>query len=288
MIRRPRVGYTVPMKHSDLAVQAFPVLHDLHCHSFLSSCCEDESCTAPAIFARAKALGYDTLCLTDHLWDPAVPGASDWYAPQTPEHVLSSRRYADVEGLRCLVGCETEFGCGGLALAPEHYDLFDFVVIPPNHMHFAGLVRPAGLTGADSMAALFTDRLDRISRLDVPMEKTGIAHLTCRLLYSEGTVAEVIRRMDEKRLREIFLRFADRGAGIELNAAAFRELEASPDEILLPYRVAKDCGCRFYCASDAHRMASLERVGTVLPRVAELLGLTEKDRYVIPGSPREG
>ena len=57
---------------------SFPILHDLHCHSFLSACCGEEACTAPAIFALAKAMGYDTLCLTDHMWDPAVPGASDW------------------------------------------------------------------------------------------------------------------------------------------------------------------------------------------------------------------
>ena len=266
---------------------SFPILHDLHCHSFLSACCGEEACTAPAIFALAKAMGYDTLCLTDHMWDPAVPGASDWYAPQTPEHVLSARRYANEAGLRCLVGCETEFTGDRLGLAPEHFDLFDFVVIPPNHMHFIGFVRPAGVIGAKEMAALFTDRLDRISRLDIPMEKTGIAHLTCRLLYSEGTVAEVIRRMDEKRLTEIFRRFADRGAGIELNAAAFRELDDHPDETLLLYRVAKDCGCRFYCASDAHRLASYRRVGEVLPRVTAALGLTAKDRYVIPKSPRE-
>ena len=265
----------------------FPVRHDLHCHSFLSAFCEEESCTAPAIFALAKAMGYDTLCLTDHMWGPAVPGSSDWYAPQTPEHVLSACRYAEGYGLRCLVGCETEYGCAGLALAPEHFDLFDFVAIPPNHMHFEGLVRPAGLTGTENMAALFTDRLDEISRLAVPMEKTGIAHLTCRLLYREGTVAEVVRRMDEKRLKAIFRRFADRGAGIELNAVAFRELDDSPAEILLLYSIAKDCGCRFYCASDAHRLSSYRRVEEVLPRVVAALGLTAEDRYVIPKTSRE-
>lgn len=261
----------------------FSLLHDLHCHSCLSLCSEDPTCTAEAIFRQAQSWGYDTLCLTDHLWDADIPGASAFYAPQNIEHVLSAKPFAHADGMRCLLGCETEYvGGGKLGLSREHFDLFDFVVIPPNHMHMKGFVRPDGVVTAAQMAELFTARLEEISRLDIPMEKVGIAHLTCSLLFSEGRVCDVIRLMDEERLQSVFSAFARRGAGIELNAECFREMDADPEACLRLYRIAKENGCRFYAASDAHSLTAYSSVGKKLPAVVQALGLTEADRYLIP------
>lgn len=262
---------------------AFLVNHDLHCHTFLSECSDDENCTAAATFELAREAGYDTVCVTDHLWDSDVPGASPWYAPQNIEHVLASRAVAPVSGVRCLVGCETEYvGGSRLGLAREHFDLFDFVVIPPNHMHMKGFVRPLDVTTPAGMAELFTKRLEEISELDIPMEKVGIAHMTCSLLFSEGSVAEVVRLMDETRLKRVFDRLAVRGAGIELNAYSFQQLNEFPDETLRLYRMALAAGCRFYCASDAHTIAEHTGVADMLKPVVQALGLKSCDRYEIP------
>ena len=261
----------------------FSLKHDLHCHSTLSSCCKDEACTTEAVFKQAKALGYDTFCLTDHLWDNAVPGASAWYAPQDIAHVLSHKQYGSVPGMRCLYGCETEYvGGGRLGLAREHFDLFDFVVIPPNHMHMKGFVRPENVTEPEQMAALFTQRLDEISQLDIPMEKVGIAHLTCPLLFREGKVCDVVRLMNEEKLHEIFARFAARGAGIELNQGSFKEMAEDPDNTLRLYRIAKEEGCKFYCSSDSHSLAGYLTMESRLAPVAEALCLTENNRYIVP------
>ena len=266
-----------------MSEKPFSLLHDIHCHSFISSCSSDEACTPEAVFRQANEMGYDTLCLTDHMWDSAVPGASSWYAPQDIEHVLASKPYAKAEGMRCLVGCETEYiGNGRLGLAKENFDKFDFVVIPPNHMHMKGFVRPENITTAEQMAELFTCRLEEISQLDIPMEKVGIAHLTCRLLFAEGKVTDVIRLMDEERLQKIFATFARRGAGIELNAGSFAEMEIDADACLRLYRIAKQNGCKFYASSDSHSLKGYASVGEKLPAVVEALGLTEDDRYIIP------
>jgi len=56
--------------------------NDLHIHSYLSSCSDDPEQTPEAILSHAKKYGLKTICLTDHFWDSAVPGASEWYAPQ--------------------------------------------------------------------------------------------------------------------------------------------------------------------------------------------------------------
>ncbi len=65
-------------------------LNDLHCHSSLSSCCGDERMVPERILRHAVEVGYEAICLTDHLWDSAVPGASKWYAPQDIAHVRSA------------------------------------------------------------------------------------------------------------------------------------------------------------------------------------------------------
>ncbi len=56
--------------------------NDLHIHSTLSSCSSDPAESTERILAYGVANHLKTLCLTDHFWDDAVPGASGWYAPQ--------------------------------------------------------------------------------------------------------------------------------------------------------------------------------------------------------------
>lgn len=258
-------------------------LEDLHVHSHLSSCCMDERMTPNAILAFAEAHDYASLCLTDHLWDRAVPGASGWYAPQDIDHVRSSLPLPKSEKLPFYFGCETELPANGIpALAREHFELFDFVVIPPNHMHMKGLVRPEDVDTPKKMADCVTDRLENLLNLDLPFEKIGIAHLTGHLMFAEGSVADVIREMDSKRLERIFRGYAEAGAGIELNASSFPEWETRSEDLLSIYRVAKEAGCKFYACSDAHAIEQLNVVPNLIPEIAKRLGLTEDDQYRIP------
>lgn len=258
--------------------------HDIHCHSTLSLCCSDPACTAEAVYKIAEEKGYDTICLTNHLWDADVPlGDMGFYEPQTIDHVMQGKPYAKAEGVRALFGCETDYtGNGRLGLTKEHFDLFDFVVIPPNHMHMKGFVRPVDVTTAEQMAELYTCRLEEISQLDIPMEKVGIAHMNCTLLFAEGKASDVIKLMDEERLRIVFKRLAHRGAGIELNACDFGEFETDKENCLRLFKLAKEEGCKFYCASDSHSVEDYNKVEEVLPAVIEALGLEEEDRYLIP------
>lgn len=266
-----------------MSARPFSIRHDLHCHSNLSICSTDPNCTPKAIYKLAQEKGYEAICLTDHLWDEQIPCGDDFYRAQGIAHVLQGRPKTVLPGVRCLFGCETDYDCEGrLGLSREHYDLFDFIVIPPNHMHFKGMICPRDVTTPAQMAAYFTRRLEEISQLDVPMERVGIAHLTCSLLYLEGDIFDVISRMDEARLRTVFERFARRGAGIELNAYSFWRMDENPDVSLRLYRIAKEAGCKFYCASDAHSIEGYAGIEENLPRVIEALGLTEDDRYIIP------
>jgi len=261
---------------------SFAHLEDFHCHSSISSCSHDETMTPQVILDFAEKHDYRAVCLTDHLWDSAVPGSSDWYAPQDIEHVRQALPLPKGK-VPFLFGCETELPANGIpALTKAHFDLFDFVIIPPNHMHMNGLVRPAGIDTPKKMARLLEDRLENLLMLDLPFEKIGIAHLTCKVMYSEGCASDVGAVVDESRLLRIFEGYAKAGSGIELQAYSFREWDTRREDNLRIYRIAKAAGCKFYLGSDAHHPDWMEAVPDRLPQVIDALGLTENDRYTIP------
>ncbi|MDY2770807.1 MAG: PHP domain-containing protein [Eubacteriales bacterium] len=257
-------------------------LNDLHCHSSLSACCADKRMTPERILRHAEEAGYETICLTDHLWDSAVPGASGWYAPQNIEHVRAALPLPQAPSCHFYFGCETELPVNGVpALSREHFDLFDFVVIPVNHMHMAGLVRAEGVDTPEKMAVNIENRLENLLEQNLPLRKIGLAHLTIGLMFREGRIADVMHAMSEARLLRILKGYAAAGTGIELNATAFSEMTDRPDDILKIYRIAKEAGCRFYCSSDAHSVEALDGVPKNLPAVIQALGLTEADAYRI-------
>lgn len=261
---------------------AFERLEDFHCHSHLSACCMDDTMTPQTLLSHAQAHQYRALCLTDHLWDASIPGSSSWYAPQDIDHVLSSRPLPQ-GSVPFYFGCETELPASGVpALARDHFDLFDFVVIPPNHMHMHGLVRPQGIDTPEKMARLLEDRLENLLMRDLPFEKIGIAHLSGDIINDTLTGADIFRAMDETRMARIFSGYAKAGAGIELNAYAFNNWDTRSADFLRIYAIAKDVGCKFYLCSDAHCTVALDAVVDFLPKVVDALGLTEENRYSIP------
>ena len=105
----------------------FPIDHDMHCHTHLSLCSNDPQQSVASILSFAKAHGYTLQCITDHLWDSLVPGASGFYRPQDIEHVRQSLPLPKDDRVRMVFGCETEY-CGGdrLALDPRSYEIRSF------------------------------------------------------------------------------------------------------------------------------------------------------------------
>ena len=261
----------------------FPVNHDLHCHPGLSFCSNDPEMTPEYILRHAEEAGYDVQCITDHFWSEMIPGANEFYGGQGLAHVSQSLPLPESDKVRFLFGCETEYcGEGKLGIAPEHYDQFSFIIIPPNHFHMEGFTRSPSCDTKEKVAELFTRRLEELCELDLPWKKVGIAHLTCGLVWMKGGYPEVFERMDPERLKPVFRKFAQLGAGIELNADCFlpgwREQE---DAHLKLYRIARDEGCKFYCGSDAHHPANLD-IAETMREVADALELTDKERYIVP------
>ena len=121
----------------------FP-LHDLHIHTNLSECSRDPLQTVENIVRYAAEHNIPTVGISNHVWDREIPGASDWYAPQDFDHILAIRRQipSDLHGVRLLIGAETEFAGGKIALTRAHRDELDYVLVPHSHIHMVGLVLP--------------------------------------------------------------------------------------------------------------------------------------------------
>ena len=260
----------------------FKLDQDLHIHSFLSACCADDYMTVETITNFAVIHGYREICITDHVWSTSVDGAPDWYRPQDIEHISLSKPLPEPPELKVFFGCEVEYlGGDKLSITRSEFDTFDFVVIPVNHMHMDGLVRPEGVDGVRNIAALVLRRLHELLTLDLPWENIGIAHLSGDCMYYEGSIADVLDAMDRSKLESVFFGLARKGAGIELNAGAFKEWDCRRDVFFKFYDMAMRAGCKFYLASDAHFAENLGGINKHLRKIIDYLGLSEEQKYSI-------
>jgi len=239
--------------------------HDVHVHTVLSECNNDPGATAANLVARAAAAGLATLGFSDHLWDSAIEGASDWYRPQNVEHVLQTRRLlpADPRGVRVLVGCETEYCGGGKAgLSRAAAERFDFVLLPFTHFHMQGFVAPAGLDTPRAVAYLMAERCREAVATGLA---TGLAHPFYPFGYSDYA-DEVLACLSDGELVDCFGLVARAGLSVEINVCMFPGATGQTrpgfhDETFLRVlALAAEAGCRFHFGSDAHAVSQMDAV----------------------------
>lgn len=259
----------------------FKTDHDLHIHSFLSLCADnDTDQNKYNILKYAEENGFNTICITDHYWDSAVPGASEWYVPQNFENISKIKPLPQSEGIRFLFGCETELdkNCT-LAIPKERFDDFDFIIIPTTHMHMNGLT-VNGDENAEERAKLWAERFDAVLDMDLPFEKIGIAHLSCPLIYI-GHYLDVLKAIPVSEYRRLFKKAAKVGVGIELNFNSLKMSDGEFEENLRMYRAAKAEGCKFYFGSDSHHPSGFENAKKNFEKIAKALELEETDKFMI-------
>ncbi len=262
--------------------------HDLHIHSNLSLCSSDPEQNKEEILRYAKENGLKSVCVTDHFWDEAVEkGVSTkeyFYEKEKYSYITKIKPLPQMKGTRFLFGCETDMNrYGTLGLSKEKYDAFDFIIIPTTHFHFVGAtISPEEASGAESRAQAWVRRLDAVLNMDLPFHKVGIAHLSCVLLApTREEYLETLEGIPENEMRRLFLKAAKLGVGIEINAFDMNFEEQESETVLRIYRIAKDCGCKFYLGSDAHHPKELECSKQVFSRAIAMLGLTEDDKFTI-------
>ncbi len=266
----------------------YKIDHDYHIHSFLSTCAHDPMQTKDFILKKARELGLSRICLTDHYWDSAVPGASKWYQPQNFAHISEVKPLPQAEGVQFLFGCETDMdkhmtvGC-----PPTRYDDFDFIIIPTTHLHMMGFTIDEADDSTEARAGLWVKRLDHLLDQPLPFHKIGIAHLVANLINWKNKsfmdVVATLNMIPTAEMERLFAKAAQVGCGIELNLCDAKKFAGGDADVFLrPFRIAKSYGCKFYLGSDAHIPSEFNRFCEIYERAVTLLDLKESDKFHIP------
>ena len=257
----------------------FIVDHDIHIHSTISPCCHDENQTPQAILEYAVKNGYKKICLTNHLWDEAVESEAEWHDGQRFSCLCSALPLPQAEGVDFLFGAEADMDYNFvLGVGEKALEKLDFITVPTTHMHLAGNTVREKIQTPEEAVPLWFQRLYKLLEKDLPWHKIGIAPLTCGHIL-KGKTAEVVKLLPENELYNVFSLCSQKGVGIELNVKTLAMSEEEKSIIMKPYFIAKDCGCKFYLGSDAHRVDALLDAKENFENVVTLLGLEEKDKF---------
>ena len=261
----------------------FVIDHDYHIHSMLSSCSSDPEQTAERILAYAKENGLKKICLTDHYWDDAVEGASNWYKPQNFEHISKACPLPQDENCEFLFGCETDMDrFFKIGVPKERYNDFDFIIVPTTHLHMKGFTYLPEQESVEEKTRLYVERFKEFLNADLPFKKVGIAHLTCSLIMKEDAqYLKVLDGVSDEIFAELFKQCAEKGCGIELNMPLGVTKTEYKETMLRPYRIAKEQGCKFYLGSDAHHPKNLDEAKKRFEEVVDALELQESDKFHI-------
>ena len=260
-------------------MQKFRIDHDLHIHTGLSTCSSDPEQTAQRLLEYAKEEGLRKIAVTDHFWDEAIEGASGWYAPQNFGHISKILPLPKEENISFLFGCETDMDKRSvIGLSKEKTDKFEFIIIPTSHLHMKGFTIDESLSSVEGRAKYYMERCHALLDSDLPFHKVGLAHFTCTLMArnAEGTRDDIMNAISDSDFKALFEKAAKVGIGIEINTSLS---EAQNEAALRPYRIAKECGCKFYLGSDAHSPGDFKSAIARFSAMIDALELTEDDKF---------
>ncbi len=262
------------------------ITSDIHIHTALSSCAERDASFMGYVEA-AKNTNLKVLGFADHLWDSAISGASRWYEPQNIEHVLKLKEELpasrEVDGIKLLFGCETEFAYDGkLCLSEEGFEHFDYVIVPHSHTHM-GFVAPKELIPDDrSHAEFIMKTFMQLVTHPLASRITAVAHPFVAGT-SHAKYNDVQSYIPDSYLREAFTAAKEQGVAIEMNGSCLIYLpseEIPHCEYVRIYSIAKECGCRFTYGSDSHGTGNERKLHEV-ERFFDLCGITEADMLTL-------
>ena len=256
--------------------------HDYHIHSNISGCADDPLQTPENILKYAEDTGLKRLVLTDHFWDEDSTGDKRriWrqYESVSFASIKRARPLPKSDRVEFLFGCEAdmdeEFNTG---IHPDHYDEFDFIVVATTHMH----MWYDKSVSVKARKKLYLDRFAALLESDLPLKKVGIAHLTCSLIANMYPNAhrDVLNLISDNEFYTLFKGVKDTGCAVELNGGSFYNETDLSDEIMRPYFLARDCGCKFYVGNDAHILSTFKDFKPFAQKAVELLDLSEDDKF---------
>ena len=258
--------------------------HDLHIHTYLSSCCSaKEQQTPRKIVSLAEQMGMQAIGFADHLWmNPAIaPNA--WYLPQDERQIERLRQdLSRIEtSVKIRVGCEAEtMAPGKFSITREFAESLDFVLLSCSHIHMAdGTVEQPKSHAPRDVAELLLKLFLSGVQSGLP---TSIAHPFGLIGVGplKGLYEPMLNSISDAELSDAFHVAAENRVAIEINAAAVVPGNMQPDFSLdTPVRMitlAKQAGCKFTFGSDAHDPAGQQAI-VGMQLIVDRTGITEYD-----------
>ena len=260
----------------------YQIDHDYHIHSYLSRCAGHQPAqNKENILAYGKRMGMKNLVITDHFWDSENVASmeSAWFKNSDFPYIEQILPFPDDDECKLHLGCETDMDLFfNIGVSDKLYDKLEFIIIATSHLHSPNWTISEDNISVADRAKLYMEKNHRLLDMDLPFHKIGLAHFTCELIANkcDGSYVDILNFISDAEYRALFSRAAAVGMGIELNMTL---REASDDAAFRPYRIAKECGCKFYLGSDAHTPGGFEKVRERFELAINTLELTEDDKF---------
>jgi histidinol phosphatase-like PHP family hydrolase len=254
--------------------------HDLHVHTYLSSCCHDGATHRPSEILRIAAeMGTRTVGFADHVWANPDLEPSNWYRPQDETQIARLRRdlASVMTDVRVLVGCEAEtVAPGAFGITRGFAEELDFVLLACSHFHMRKLIAQPAREDARGVAVHAREFFVSAARSGLA---TAIPHPLMPCGY-EGVFDDVAAALSDGEIVDTFGAAAEGGVGVEITTSFLPPAPGgatwSLETPLRLLELAKKAGCLFTFASDAHDLEMLKRLPE-LEAFARRLGLSERD-----------
>lgn len=258
----------------------FVVDHDIHIHSKISGCSNDPLQNKERMLKYALDNNLKTICVTDHYWEKGIENGP---MGQTYERLSENLPLPQAEGVKFMFGCETDLNRFGVLGIRETIDKFDFIIIPTTHLHLEGFTVEKGeSTEISHRADLWVKRLENILSRDLAFRKIGIAHIVAgKIIKGKENLLAVLDYIPDETYERIFKNIASLGCGVEINYSDMKAFDTEEERkrLLRPYKIAKECGCKFYFGSDAHHPEVFENTIAMYEKVVDELNLLESDKF---------
>ena len=138
-------------------------------------------------------------------------------------------------------------------------------------------------SSVERRAFLYLDRIRKLMEKDLPFEKVGVAHPTCAEVYRKDNFSDHLEMFDiltDDELKCVYTLIAKKKAGFEINIPFhLYKTDEERRKAIRPYKLAKECGCKFYLGSDAHHPDALDGAYDNFSKIVNLIGLTEEDKF---------
>ncbi len=260
----------------------YTVDHDYHIHSYLTPCAKHPpEQNSENILAYGKSHGMKNLVITDHFWDSEniAPLEGAWFKNFGYPYIEKILPFPIDGECKMHLGCEVDMDLlFRVGISDKLYDKLEFIIVATSHLHAPGWTVPKDNITVADRAALYMERNHRLLDTDLPFHKVGLAHFTCELINAncDGSNIDIINHITDAEYRELFSRAAAKGMGIELNMSMS---EIAAKDNFRPYRIAKECGCKFYLGSDAHTLSGFTNAKWRFESMIDALELTEDDKF---------